>query len=204
MSTMSRDDRNKAIVTARDWLAQDPVFLDTETTGLGDDAQLVEVAVVDGGGRVLFDQLVRPTIPIPPAATAVHGITDEMVASAPFFGDVAPLLWQVIARQRVVIYNAEYDLKVVRETRRANGLAASIGWPASCAMLLYARFWGDWNFERGDYRWQKLAAAAGQCGVAGWQTRGFAPTLPQHRALGDAQVCRLVVLHVAAQKIEGE
>jgi hypothetical protein len=31
------------------------VFLDTETTGLDDDAELVEIAVVDDTGAVLFE-----------------------------------------------------------------------------------------------------------------------------------------------------
>lgn len=198
MSTMSRDDRNKAIGTARDWLAQQAVFLDTETTGLGDDAQVVEIAVVDMGGRVLLNTLVRPTIPIPPQASAVHGITDEQVAGAPAYRDIAPTLWHIATGCRVIIYNAEYDLKVLLQTGRANDLGRwELGWLAGCAMQLYARFWGDWNFERGDYRWQKLEAAARQCGLAAAWGRG-------HRAQHDAQTCRLVVLHVAAQKIEGE
>jgi len=45
----------------------DFVFLDTETTGLDDDAELVEIAVVDDTGAVLFESYCRP---IPPNLVA--------------------------------------------------------------------------------------------------------------------------------------
>ena len=44
------------------------VFLDTETTGLDDDAELVEIAVVDATGAVLFESYCRPTVPVDPGA----------------------------------------------------------------------------------------------------------------------------------------
>ncbi|MBR9829321.1 MAG: 3'-5' exonuclease, partial [Oceanospirillales bacterium] len=59
------------------------VFLDTETTGLDDDAQMVEIAVVDENGSVLFESYCRPTVPVDPGAQAVHGIGSEVLAGAP-------------------------------------------------------------------------------------------------------------------------
>jgi hypothetical protein len=38
------------------------IYLDTESTGLGPQAQIVDVALVSGDGTVLFDSFVRPTI----------------------------------------------------------------------------------------------------------------------------------------------
>ncbi len=71
------------------------VVLDTETTGL-DAAFPVEVSVLAVDGTVLPDTLVDPGMPIPAAATAIHGITDEMVAGAPRFADVLPVLTRLI------------------------------------------------------------------------------------------------------------
>ncbi len=45
---------------------RDVLYLDTETTGLGSQAEIVEIAVVDGAGRTVLNRLVRPTSPIPP------------------------------------------------------------------------------------------------------------------------------------------
>ena len=57
------------------------VILDVETTDLH--GRVCELAVIDTNGATLFDTLVNPGCPISPAATAVHGIIDADVTSAP-------------------------------------------------------------------------------------------------------------------------
>lgn len=70
--------------------------IDLETTGTDPStARVVEVGVVRvGGGRppAAFHRRVHPGMPIPKAASAVHGITDADVAAAPAFAVVAPPL----------------------------------------------------------------------------------------------------------------
>jgi len=51
-----------------DWacglLAREPnnwVILDTETTGLGPAAEVIQIGVIDGGGSVLMDNVLRGT-----------------------------------------------------------------------------------------------------------------------------------------------
>ena len=83
--------RGDSLVTP--WPYQRVAVVDTETTGLGDDARIVEIAVVQMRfGLVVkrWSSLVNPGVPIPPEATAVHGITDAMVAGAPQIEALAP------------------------------------------------------------------------------------------------------------------
>jgi hypothetical protein len=156
--------------------------LDTETTGLGADARIVEIAVTTASGRVLLDTLVDPEGPIPAEASAVHGITDAMVAgTAPRFADVLPALTAALAGRRVVIYNSEFDTARLRfelglvhqadpaRYREAGAWLEAQAWE-ECAMEQYAVFHGDWSAYWGGYRWQPLNGG--------------------HRALGD---CRVVV-----------
>lgn len=72
-------------------------ILDVETTGLNPALdRVVEVATVDisvhEDGEItrgeMWSSLINPAIPIPPEASAVHDIVDEMVADAPAFADV--------------------------------------------------------------------------------------------------------------------
>jgi DNA polymerase-3 subunit epsilon/CBS domain-containing protein len=102
------------------------VVLDTETTGLDvAQARLVQLSAVRiAGGRVLaeqtFDALVNPGVPIPPAATAVHGISDEMVAAAPSFAEVRPAFERFRGDAVLIGQSIGFDLAVLlRETRRA-------------------------------------------------------------------------------------
>jgi DNA polymerase-3 subunit epsilon len=83
-------DRQDAIRFAKTKLAVKPLYLDTETTGLRDLDEIVEISILDHDGGVLFDSLVRPTCRIPADAIAIHGITDDMVRDAPRWIDIWP------------------------------------------------------------------------------------------------------------------
>lgn len=68
------------------------VFFDLETTGTSTTndriVELCAIRINSDGSREELNHLVNPTIPIAPGATAVHGITDEMVQDKPTFGDL--------------------------------------------------------------------------------------------------------------------
>ena len=168
---------------ARAWLEVNALVLDTETTGLGDDAEVVELAVIDCAGVVLLDTLVRPSGPVPAEAGAIHGITDAMLADAPTWSEIHARFCGLVEGRQVVIYSREFDTRVITQTARRYGLPAPQGFDlvldpgrVHCAMQAYAEFRGEWSAEKGRYRWQKLSAAAQQQGVT---------VTNAHRALGD-------------------
>jgi len=80
---MDTSNRRNAIQEARALLETNPVYLDTETTGMHLSAEVIEIGVIDDQANVLFDSLVRPRGKIDPAAGRVHGITAEMLEGAP-------------------------------------------------------------------------------------------------------------------------
>lgn len=69
------------------------VFLDLETTGVNPVSdRIVEIGMVKvhaDGRREALTRRVNPGVPIPPASTLIHGITDADVASAPRFARIA-------------------------------------------------------------------------------------------------------------------
>ena len=75
-------------------------FLDLETTGLSVNSdRIIELAVilVSPQGHVLEKvRRFNPGIPIPPEATAIHGITDEDVAEEPPFAARAKALAELL------------------------------------------------------------------------------------------------------------
>ncbi|MFH8350234.1 exonuclease domain-containing protein [Streptomyces sp. NPDC018045] len=89
------------------------VVLDTETTGLHEQARLVELAVVGSSGDVLLDTLLNPGEPVGDASD-IHGITDDMVTGAPRFSDVLVHLTALLDRKRVLIYNKWFDIARLR------------------------------------------------------------------------------------------
>jgi exodeoxyribonuclease X len=91
----------------------DMVFIDTETTGIDPDADaIVEIALVRftlGGPSRVFHSLVNPGFPIPPAASAVHHITDEDVANAPSLQDLKQTIAEFMHGATPVAHNAKFD-----------------------------------------------------------------------------------------------
>jgi DNA polymerase III epsilon subunit family exonuclease len=67
--------------------AENYVVFDLETTGLSPNTEeIIEISGIRVRGHKIqeeFSTLVNPGRPIPPAATAINGITDQMVQAAP-------------------------------------------------------------------------------------------------------------------------
>jgi DNA polymerase-3 subunit epsilon len=85
-------------------------FLDIEATGsnVATD-RIVEIAIVKylpDGTRTVKRKIINPQMPIPPAISEIHGITDEMVQSAPVFKAVAQEIKQFLDGCDLACYNA--------------------------------------------------------------------------------------------------
>ena len=185
--------RQAAIETARTWVTRDFVILDTETTGLYSPARIVEISCIDREGNVLVDSLVNPGIPIPADAAAIHGISDEDVADRPSFSDLWPLVWDAVRNADcVLIYNASYDCRLIRQSLDGHEAALAQAGQLSygCIMELYAQFYGQYSEYHGSYTWQKLVNAVGQCGL---HMDGTA-----HRALADTRASLAVLKYLAS------
>jgi DNA polymerase III epsilon subunit family exonuclease len=90
-------------------------FLDVETTGLspwfGD--RICEIAIVRCRGNEIvdtFDTLVNPERPISPGASRVNGLTDDDVAEAPPFTEIANKAKPLLDEAIIVCHNVPFDL----------------------------------------------------------------------------------------------
>src|SRR5215208_5911489 len=163
------------------------IYLDTETTGFGPRAEIVDIAAVSAAGEVLLESLVQPTRRIPADATAVHGITNADVKDAPAWCDLYEELLRVLAGRRIIVYNVIFDRQMVNQACERYDLAApTADW--ECAMRKYAGFYGNWDPGKRWYRFQKLERAV----------LAFGAEPGGHRAAADAYACRAVVLGMAA------
>jgi DNA polymerase-3 subunit epsilon len=74
------------------------------------------------GTQSVFSSLVNPGVPIPPEATAIHHITDAMVAAEPTIKDLAPKLLEILDGADLAGFNAgRYDIPLLHnELKRAN------------------------------------------------------------------------------------
>jgi DNA polymerase III epsilon subunit-like protein len=94
---------------------QSLIFFDTETTGNTENDQLIQLAYKSGDES--FTALYKPSIKIPPEASAVHHITNKMVRDKPSFqesGDAETIKKLFEDKNTVVIaHNACFDLMML-------------------------------------------------------------------------------------------
>jgi len=92
--------------------------LDLETTGLSPtEDRITEIGVVKVRGGEVVGELrtfVHPGLPVPPAITAITGITDAMVADAPRIEGVIDRLLDFLAGSVFVAHNARFDLSFLQ------------------------------------------------------------------------------------------
>lgn len=146
------------------------LILDTETTGLDSDAQVIQLAIIDIHGDTLFNELIKPIGTSSwVGAERVHGISYEMVENKKHLPGYYPQLHRILKGRNVAVYNALYDKRILIQSAKANcyhaliDLLESINWYD--VMIPYAEYYKDWNSYRRSHTWQSLTNACSQQGI---------------------------------------
>ena len=155
------------------------VFLDFETTGMSPESDVITdiglLRVAPDGGRETWGQLVNPGMRIPPAVTALTGISDAMVSGAPDFASVAGELVRRCDGALIVAHNARFDIGFLTAGLRRCGVTRRT--PHVCSVRVARKLLPD-------LKSRSLDALARHFGLR------FAGE--RHRALPDAEMlCRL-------------
>lgn len=94
-------------------------YFDTETTGIDPKkdriCSLAIILMEDGVPVFAKEYFFNPERPVPPEATAVHGLTDEFLATQPKFAELIPQIredWTQACEH--VAHNAEFDVKMIK------------------------------------------------------------------------------------------
>jgi DNA polymerase-3 subunit epsilon len=93
------------------------IILDTETTGLDpkDGHKVIEIGGVEMINKVLtgnkFHYYVNPERDVPQDAYRIHGISSEFLQDKPLFRDIAHEFINFINNAKLVIHNAQFDIK---------------------------------------------------------------------------------------------
>lgn len=105
--------------------AQRFAIIDVETTGgMAGRDKITEIAIVLSDGEQIldtFETLVNPECLIPAFISELTGITNEMVADAPRFWEVARKVVEMTEGAIFVAHNARFDYSFIREEFRRLG-----------------------------------------------------------------------------------
>lgn len=165
-----------------------PVYLDTETTGLEKQDEIVEISILDFDGTILFESYIRPVNPLTPAATKIHGITNAMVATAPTWPALWPQIRGFLFSRPVAAYNAPFDLRMMQQSHSRYRIPWRESFDWVDVMILFTNYRGIWDPMRKSLKYFSLTNAG----------KHFNISLPNsHRASADALLTR-AVLHCLA------
>ena len=113
------------------------IVLDTETTGFepSEGHRIIEIGAVElenhlPTGKTL-QLYINPEREVPAEAIAVHGITNEFLADKPVFAEVYTQFTDFAAGAKLIIHNAQFDLKFLNHELGLVGIGAL---PASAAI----------------------------------------------------------------------
>lgn len=185
------EDRDEAIQWAQNVLANPSewAILDTETTGISIDDVVIQVGIIDLNENILIDSLVRPTQKksISIEATDIHGITMEMLLSAPILVEIIEDIIKITKQKKIIIYNAEFDIRLLNQTiyqDKINIPKGKLFMNYKCAMIYYAQFVGQWSDYYQNYVYQKLPSS-------------------QHNAIGDCKATLEIIKTMARTRMGG-
>ena len=138
-------ERNHAILKAREILSDKDryIIVDTETSGLGNYADVLEICAISLDGEVLIEYFFNPKGIISPEAISIHGLTKETLQQkgAVTWDVCASNIDRVFADKIMLAYNASFDRKMIDQTAALYGFKNPIE-ADLCLMRLRQQFEG--------------------------------------------------------------
>lgn len=101
------------------------LILDTETTGMSKNDEIVEMGIIDLNGHVLYDSTFCPQTRMNPFASKVNHITDDSLAGAPLFSDEWEKILSIINGNTVLGHNVKFDVRLMKQTAERYGLSGA-------------------------------------------------------------------------------
>ena len=172
------------------------VCFDTETTGFGNDAEIIEFSAIDlKSGAVLLDTLIRPSKPLPPKIVEITNITDQMLVKAPAFPQVAGSIKSILDESIWVAYNASFDVRMILQNYQIAGQRYSPSFfSVMDAMKIVANVI-QYPGYNGSFKWVKLGEAQKYFNLP-------TPEGALHRAVTDTRLMRDIIYHISRFDIE--
>lgn len=182
-------------IEARNVLQMNPLFMHSKTTGAADQAEVVEIAILDSAGKPLVDALVKPKRHIRPSATDEHGITDEMVDNAPKWTEILPEVEEVLARKKVCVYDLNSELLALQNSYQNYNNRWSLDSDSFiCIMDLFSRYRNIRDAHSGTLTIYSLEDAARLLGID-------IEIIAYRRAHEDAWLVRAILMAIAGWKV---
>jgi len=158
------------------------IIFDTETTGLTNADEIVELAITDSQGKQMYLQRFKPTEQIHPDASRVTGITNEMLDNEPAFADEYDKIVEIFEScTKAQAYNASFDIRMLKQTCEKYNLCTDFidNVEFECVMAMYSNYEYMSRFGNSSLAGPKNHKLGNACAQMGVKVQNA------HEALGD-------------------
>lgn len=117
------------------------LIVDTETVGAGPAIEIIEIAIGDCAGRIVYESLVQPVYNRLPPPSKHHRFDRKEFAAAPHWTDIWTDIHAHIDGRLLIAYNAGFDRRALASAcSRHHQTSPERGW--RCAMQLVKKLMG--------------------------------------------------------------
>lgn len=93
------------------------IILDTETTGLDNDDEVIELSIINQDNQILLNKRFKPLKNEFKTATKIHGIDFHDLKDCPLFIDSIPQINNILSNyKKCYIYNSAFDIRLLEQT----------------------------------------------------------------------------------------
>ena len=162
------------------------ILFDTETTGTTESDEILQLSIINGKGRILFNRYFKPYQKTSwPYAEKINGITHEKVSKCKTFNKYQKKIQKIFDKAEVLIaYNFDFDSRFLRQS----GIRIDRRKKVLDPMIDFAEIYGE--EYNGSFKWQKLVTAAKYYGYE----------FKAHDALEDIKATLFVARKIYGQK----
>lgn len=137
-----------------DLLNKKIIFIDVETTGLGENDEILQISIIDQNNITLINEYCKPEhITNWPEAASINNIYQKDVKDCYPYDYYKSKVHSIIDEPDIIVgYNTQFDLSFIR-CRYSNKKIIDI-------MPYFANVYGEWNDYYKNYTYQSLLTCA--------------------------------------------
>ena len=124
------------------------VILDTETTGVEDDDEIIQLTCLDIAGNVLYDGYFSPLKTSHWRAAKKHKLSKYFLAKQPKWEDEWPKIASLLQGKTILVHNSDFDQRLIQQTCQRYGLEPDLNLTFICTMPFVKSLTGQNALEK--------------------------------------------------------
>lgn len=124
------------------------VILDTETTGIEYDDEVIQLTCLDVAGNVLYDGYFNPTKTSHWAAAKKHKLSKYFLAKQPEWRDEWPKISSLLQGKTILAHNSDFDQRLIQQTCQRYELEPNLDLTFICTMPFVKALTGENTLEK--------------------------------------------------------